>query len=349
MTTTHDSQVSVDVTLGPATSSEQGFGVLLFLDSASDLGGDTHREYSDSDDALADEDAGDLSSMGLAFVTATLSQMPRPEKVLVGAVDTTGSSYVDDLSDIAQLTDEFYGVGIDSRDDADIVDVAEYVETTNLQFFAQSSEEGLLSAGLPSGLEDLEDLERTSLVYHDDDDEPAVEAWAASRLVHNPDDRSAPWTGQVRAISSYASPGLTGAEASAAKANNVNLILPFGDVSTYVFDGVNMAGRDIYEIVSLDWFTARLKSRVTLLKQEYDSRGLKIPISASGQNILRGEIQAQIDQGIAAGHFSEDTPDPEFPDPIPAADITAGELKAEGEIIILESARSFPLTFFFTN
>lgn len=349
MAATHDSQIDVTVNLAPPATSQAGFGAVLLLDDGSTLSGDDYKAYEEIETASNDLDASELTQFGYDFVEAALSQTPAPDKVYIGAVDTSATDTFTDIYDvIANDVDDFWAVCISSREAADIVDMADYIETTSHFFIAQSSDADWLTADLPTDLEDLDGDERTAVLYHDVDDEPAAEAWAASRLVFDPDERSAPWTGSVAGVAGYDS-SLTTTERDAAKDNNANVMLPFGDASTYVFDGVNVSGRDIYEMLTLDWFVARIQERFTDLKQQYDQDGEKIPLSATGQNIARGEIEAQIEDGEDGQHFLPGESSVEFPETIPQSDLDNNELNGEGELVVAESANKFGLTFTMSN
>lgn len=351
MAANHDSQIDVSITLAPSATSQAGFGTVLLIDDGSLMAGDDYREYTSDTAAKTDLDASEITQFAYDFVKAAFSQQPRPDKVIVGSMDSSlavPETYTGRYDTIASLTDDFYVVCIDSRADADVEAMSSHVEAKEKLFVAQSSTAGLLTSGLPTALASLDTRDRTAVLYHDKDTEPAAEAWAASRLVFDPDQKSAVWTGYVRSVDEYTS-ALTDTEKTEAKKNNVNLLMPFGDDDTYVFDGVNTSGRDIYEMITLDWFTARLNTRLIDLKRQYDADGEKIPVSRTGQNLVRAEAEAQIQSGEDAGHLIAEGDDRsyiEFPDPIPQADKDAGEINSsDAELVVAESGNKFKLSF----
>lgn len=309
MSATHDNTIIVNVFLATLSPARQGFDALLHIaiDTGNSLNGDTVRTYTSSADADADFAAGFITSQVQAFIKAAFTQQPRLSTVKV----TTAAAAAYDLAYTAArgADDGFYGVCIDSRLAADIIEVSDAVEADAEKVFAfQSADADVITAGFPAALSSIVSNERTLPVYHPTDAEPGDIAWLASRLVFDPDVQSAPWDGQIRGVAAYT---LTGAQRDAAIANNFNVILPFGPAPLYVSRGVNIAGRPVYEIVSGDWYRARVREDLAQRKVEASARGEKILVAPSGQSIVRGVLEGRALQGESAGHFAastEDTP-----------------------------------------
>lgn len=347
MTTTHDDIIDVNITLAAAPVSQAGFGRVLFLATDLDLGSDAYRVYTSASDITADSD---LSSAQALALTTALSQSPQPDAVLVAPHDAGGGATYSDSIDLAIAGGaEFYGLTIESRVAADIISVSDEVEALgDILFVAQSAETEIedgsdIYAGVFSG---LAGNTRTVLVYHDDDTQFLDVGYAASRLVFDPDVQSAGWQGRVAGVDPYAS--FTGTQEDNAEANNVNLLLPFGPYPNYVSSGVTIEDRAIEEIVSADWFKARLEERLIQLKADYDARGEKIPLSPTGQNIVRGELEAQLAQGVDAGHFVSGFT-VSFPDPIADSDIQARTLRASASAQFATNAAQFVMNINLTR
>jgi len=349
MTATHNDIIDVNILLEAAPVPQAGFGRVLFL--ATDLslgGGDTFRVY---ESTKAVNNDTDLSAAQKKALNTALAQVPNPEAVVVAPHDEAGgATYSESLAAAEAGGAAFYGVTIESRVASDINEASEAVQTGGKYlFFAQSTAaaDGNIYDALAT-FDGMNANERTVLLYHDDNAEFLDVGYAASRLVFDPDAQSAAWQGRVRAVAPYAS--FTDAQEAAAEADNVNLMLPLGPYPSYVSAGVNVAGRAIEELVTADWFKARLEERFIQLKVNYDDRGIKIPLSPTGQNIVRGELETQFQIGVTAGHFLADpAPSVTFPDPIPDSDIQSRTLRASASAQFASNAAEFVMNINLTR
>lgn len=341
----HSNTIVINLFLSASPPARAGFGTMLYLvDEAdgNDLNGERVVSYADVTEAQTAQANGDISAATLAALTALFSQNPRPSRVKVGRVDTAApETYVQGLAAVEALDLDWYGLAIDDRTDAVISAVAAAVESRYRLFFAQTDDAGMLTAGLPAGLAGLDDLERTALVYHDEDTEPADLAWAASRLVYDPDFQSAPWSGPVAGVAALTT-GLTGGQRDAIIANNANVGLPYSSAGFYMSPGQNMAGRGIYELVSADWFRARISEDVAQLKLDHDKRGEKIIVDATGQAKLLAILNARLQQGEnpAVGHFVQGQIRATAED-ISADDLSNRRLRFKAEAQIAQDAVNF--------
>ncbi len=340
----HLDNIAITLLLAAGAAPEAGFGtLLLIMDEASGttLDGDRVRTYSSLTDAEADETSGFLSAAAVAAITAAFSQTPRPEQIKIGRCDTGGGeTYADALSACVTADPDFYGVAIDSRADADILAVATPVQAMNRVLFAQSDDADWLTSGYPAGLTALEGDERTFICYHDDDSEWMDVAWAAGILAYDPDVQSAPWDRSVAAVASYSSLP-TDTQKSFLDANEANHGLPYGSATFFVDPGVNANDRPGYEILSVDWFMARLEEAIATLKVNASARGEKITVSLDGGSRVLAEIEALIARGLAAQHFEDGVASLTTPT---AADRAAQRLRFEIQLQIAVSARIFNFT-----
>lgn len=301
----HSNTITINIFLSPSPPARAGFGTVLLLVplATNSLDGERVMSFANAGEAEDAEDAGYISAGTLAKLQALFSQIPTPSKAKVGNVDLVGDEdYSDGLAAVEAVDADFYGVVIEPRTDTEILDVSAAVETRNKLFVAQSDDASWLNSGLPAGLAALDGRERTAVVFHDADAEPADIAWIASRLVFDPDFKSAGWEGQVREVDALTT-GLTSGERDAAITNNANLGLPFSSATVYVSPGVNCNGRGVYEILSGDWFKARVSEDIAFLKLQYTARGDKLQVSVVGQTAILGILNGRLEQGVDAGHF----------------------------------------------
>ena len=134
---------------------------------------------------------------------------------------------------------------------------------------------------------------------------------------------------------------MTATEKGYLRANNANFALAFGPTANRWIDpGNNVSGRGIYEIVSADWFKARLIERVATTVVALAARGLKLPVTVGGQSILLKDIEALLAQGVTAGHFAAGQTIA-VAEVITAADETARRLRFTVTAQLVASARIF--------
>lgn len=218
----------------------------------------------------------------------------------------SGETFAEGLAACIEYDSDFYGVCSYSRTVADIVDLADYVETADklMQYVFQSSDATIESASLSSGFDGIVDYERTTGVFHTSDSAWNDLAHLANRLSFDPDTISCPWHANPLAEVDDLSPVPTKAQRAYVIANNFNLGLPQGGEDFVMDPGVNISGRPNYEILTADWFAVRLRERINELVVDHSRRGEKIVVDASGQRKVLSVILGLLQQGVAAGHFA---------------------------------------------
>jgi hypothetical protein len=345
-----DLNINITVSLDPAPTAQASFTVPLIIGDIALAGTERVRSYVSPSDAVADQTAGEISEYVKNAVLAAFSQTPRPALVKVGRfINGTDASYAAAYSAIKAVDEGFYSVSIDSRAAADIVSIVPLVEADYKVFIAQTNNDDLLTTGFPAALAVANNKERTALLYHDATTEPADFAWAANRLVFDPDNQSAPWDCEIFAVAGYDS-ALTATQANFGRANNTNMIAPFGPASTFVDSGINTKGRPLYEIVTADWFAIRLQESIAFEKVKYSARGQKIVIGPEGQAVLQGLVETLFAQGTSgiSPHFIEGQTEITFPT-ITQADLNAQRIRANVRATLAVSGRVFNFNVNFTR
>ena len=303
--------IVVNIFLATQASQLQGFGKLLLLvdeddaSGANSLNGERTVSYADELEVAAAQTAGYISTETKGFLDAVFAQSPKPAGVRVGKVLTGASeneTWAAGYAAVRAASDDFYGVAITSRLDADIVGVSAAIETEGDRLFlAQSDDADLLTTGLPSGLSALATRERTAGIWHSSDAAQLAEAWAASRLVFDPDVNSSDWEGQVRGVATPTKP--TSTQRTQLLANNFNLVEPYSAAPLFATPGQTMTGRGIYEIVTADWFASRISADFADWKLRTTARGEKITLDAAGQEAALAIIIARLQEGEQKQHF----------------------------------------------
>lgn len=316
-TTTHEGQIDITIPLAAIPVQQAGFSRVAAIYDDLNLGGsgDRSKLYAGSSavaDAIVDQAAAEISTAALDCIQTAFAQKPQISDFLLIERDVTpgAETYAQALA-AAELdtgTVDFYGVCIESRDPSLIAPFAATIEasTTPYLFVFQDDDTGWYTA-VPAAYSSVADAERCVLCHHDTDAEKADVAVLCSRLVYDADEKSAGWTGRLRNVASQSTPPTAGELAVLTNGTVAgNTVLPFGSATTYFSPGQNLAARPIYEIVTADWFEARLREALINLRLEHDDRGDKIGADADGEALVEKEIRALVLKGEAAAHFVED-------------------------------------------
>lgn len=364
---THLDNLTINIFLDPAPGPVRGFSSLLILvdeaaGTGNDLGGDRFLTYASAADAAADNlIAGKLDATALLAVQTAFSQSPAPTQVLVGRVDTGAGipeTYEVALEACVTAGAQFYGIATDLRDAADEATqetFAEYVESTleqtSLVCLAVNNADWL-TTGLPVALADIAGNERTIVVWHDDPTEWPDVAYMANRLAADPDFVSAPWDAELQAVGANTTVLTAGQKGflhnEVNGGNYANVGLEYGPADYFVDPGVNMANRPIYEMVTRDWFEARLQEGIAALKVAESARYRKITVDTVGQGKVLSVINALLNQGLEGDspHFVAVSAEAEA---ITQADLDGQRLrfKVQGQIAV--SARRFTFNVYFSR
>lgn len=343
----HLDRISITITLAPAPASQTSFGTMMFIaDEASgtDLDGDRVRTYASASEVSTDVDAGHVSAALGQMASDFFSQRPQPTTLKIGRADTGGGESFEDAFDaIRAVDDDFYGVAIESRVDADILSISSAVESSDSKIVAvQSDDSDWLTTGLPSGLSALATRENTAVLYHDTDAEWGAVCWLGARLQYNPDRTAAGFSGRVKAVANY-STAPTAGQKQFLVANNANYGLPYGSEPFTVFPGVNCAGREIAHILTKHWLRDRVQTDLIATHLAYMNRGEKLTVSREGQAVCAAIVRGWFQRGEAVGHFKPGNTEVTLPE-ITTTDINNREIPLTARATLATSAVQFDFT-----
>lgn len=354
MATATNYNITSTVSLAGAPLQRADFGTLLILvpQATNSLNGDRVVEYQSAASAEADNTAGYISAATYAVVIDIFSQIPAPQKVLVGRVDLVGGeTYPQGYTAVKAVRTDFYAVASLDRTAAVHLALAAVIETERRIFFAQSDDADWKTTGLPAAYSGWDAYERSVMMYYDTDATGAVEAWVAGRLAYDQDNQSVPWHAPVRSITALAATP-TDTEDGHLQANFANYGRARGSYTFYVDPGYTAAGRPIHEIVSADWLVTRCEEDITKLVTSLSDRGKKLPVNERGQQLVLGKIRARLRQGatLDSAHF-ENSPAETRAEAITItdADIDADRLRVNVYAQWAGSARKFGLNFYLTR
>lgn len=365
---THNSILSYTVNLAAQLPTQAGFETIAVLvpeSEGSSIGTTDRYKIAQGRDGLSDlVSASDISQAVADALAVYRQQTPTPSSIVLVHVDDSSSSetLVEAYDAFKALYDDFYYVipflAVDDTATGEFNALADQISQDGEKFLiarADGTTDNIFTTDTAvSGTEydGLEDYERLAILWHEDAaSEWADVAWAAARGTFDPDEKSAQWKGPVAGISQHSS-ALTEAQRTtiispSTREFDANVGLGFGDVSYYVYPGANMTGRPIYEVVTADWYKARVDEELKKIVVAKDRQGEKFELSRAGQETVRGVLETVYERGVKAQHFVAGQLLVEFPDPISSSDISSKTLRAEVTIQVLGAAESFDLTFNF--
>lgn len=307
--TTHAATITVNVSLATLARGVAGFSTVLLLVplATNSLNGVRVVEYTSLAAAQAAQTAGYISAGTLAAITCAFAQVPGIESIKVGYADLVGGeTYATGLTACIAYDSDFYGVCITVRTNTEIAAVGALVETNakKMLFVFQSADSSWLDSGIPSGLSAMADYERSVACYFATATEWADIALACNRLNADPDVISAPWR-LFDAAGLTTQTTITEAQRLLAIANNANVFAEYGTADFAPAPGYNMAGRQIEQVVSADWFATRIREKIQSIKLARSNDFKKVPIDLAGQAIIEAGLKELAAQAIAAGHFEQ--------------------------------------------
>lgn len=163
--------IDVQITRETQTPSQVGFGTPLIVgDSDRFTAGERVRTYTDIDQVVADFTTGDTE---ISMATDIFAQNPKPTQIMIGQVEAADSAdYVVALNAITAVNNDWYGLCVETRAEADILAIAAWVEA-RLKIFAALTSDAAVKAGTAGNV--MEDLQaaaydRTLPLYSEDTD-----------------------------------------------------------------------------------------------------------------------------------------------------------------------------------
>lgn len=337
--------VSANASITPIVQPGLGFNVAI-ADDFTYSDSSRFKSYSSSADAAADSD---LTSFAKAAITDIFAQSPRPSSVIVISVDETGSSEAVDVA-LADAEDDganWVYTLIWSRADpgagAPATEAASFVASRRKILCLQSDDSGWLTTSVPAAFSSLTTNDNVAVLYHDDDAEPAAEAWFGRMAGVNPDVQAPSFEGPVSSVEPYS---ITSAQRAFALANFCNVLIPLDDTTPtrYLRSGVNLAGESLYARIAKFWFEDRWETAIMQRYAEFAATSRKFPLNGFGEQIALAEAWNVVENGLLAGHFTKRADLPDGASLSVSIDLSAKSITLTGQIGLLDSVQSVSAT-----
>jgi hypothetical protein len=342
MTVSHQ-QLVFNISLAPAPAQTTTLGTIALIAPNQTLaqGGGRYETFYSYTEMV---DAG-ITGAALNAGLVAFSQPRKPTLILVNQDLAGTETVVAAYTAFRALQVKHFAVALTSRTPADQLALAAFVETVNFRVGAMFQTDEAVGSGWPVALAAIEDNIHSGVVYSDDDTEYHDIAALANRLTFNWDATAPSFRGSLGGV--QVANDLTPGQLATAKAAGINVVAPFGTSGTYFADGLNAEGRPYDEVFAIYWFVDRLEALLQKTILSMDARGQKIPIDATGQNILKAAITAQFNLGVSAGHFKEDQIEIVMGDL--ATDLSNLTISATVNITETRGAKGFVLNLNFTT
>jgi hypothetical protein len=343
-TQTHARNITINIVLSALAAAQKGFGGTLAIVPASNtMSGEPITTLNTVDDGQALVTAGEMTANTFLGVQAFYNQVPSGTELKIAPLLVGDSgNYATALARVRAVDDDFYGVAIEPRSSTEIMTVSAAVESMRKLFVFQSGDADWLTSGKPAAFADTANRERSIGIYHDTATQFADLAYLSNRLAADPNVNSAPWDAPLGGVASYASV-LTSTQVGFLADNNINFGLPYAGEPFFVDPGHNTKGRAIHEILTGDWFEARLLEEVATTKVELSKIFEKWVLDEGGQNLLLNLAAGVAGQAEQAGHILPGSAEFDRP-PISDADIAAETLTLTGSARYAGNARKFNIT-----
>lgn len=227
----------------------------------------------------------------------------RPASFMIGVKNST-ETYTQGLQAILAYNDEWYAIGIDSKVEGDIKEVAAVIQALKKIFVASTADADVPNPAVTNDIGSfLADgsYDRVVLVYHPEaaTNHPEI-GWMGGQIAEVPGSN----TWDFKGASGVQVSKLTQTQISALDAKHVNYFIKVAGINIFR-TGWSSEGTQIADIIGLDWWTARVQEQVFYRL----ATKKKIPFTQAGALIVEAEIRSVNAQGIANG-FIADAPAP---------------------------------------
>ena len=241
----------------------------------------------------------------------------------------TSQTMAEDLADISEADDDWYGLIYTLRTQADVEAGAAYIETVNKIFLTSNADSDIVdttdAADTTTVAATLKAAAyaRTGVIYHPSAATIFPEAALLGQIL--PLDPGS-YTAAFKTLAGIAVTTLTETQKTNALAKNCNIYVLTGGVNI-TREGTVAEGEYIDIIVFIDWMQARMTENIFALLVNQP----KVPYTDGGIAGVESEIIEVLQLGIARGGIAADDGDgnPGYTTTVPkAADVSAGDKAA---------------------
>ncbi len=317
--------VVVNLSSSPGAVSRKSFGTPNHATEGATFG-ERIRFYETNPAVQADADLDAPTKLAGATFFA---QEPRPPELAISRV--ANATLAADLDAVRAENDNWYGLDVASRAQADIEAAAGWNEANEKLYVPQSSDAAYLAGtgGNVGEVLRLASYQRSAgPLFHSPDTEHAALAWLTAKLWVDPDVITTFW--KAATLVGIIPDVITATEKGNIFDENGNVFLTLGGLPA-TGEGTIAGGGFIDTRITKDWFKARLEENTAQLIIDVSNQGRKIPYDDTGIAMIENLVRKLIVTGEAAGHFLVGSSKITVPlrQDVPDADVLARELNLD--------------------
>ncbi len=301
--------VDVTITREIEAVTRVGFGTLLFIGETDDGTGGAKQgaivaNYGNLDEVAEVFDESDPEYLA---AQAYFGQEERPERLYIG-FKADADSYDAAINDIADVDNDWYAVAIQSRDQADIEDVAANINARFKLFLAATADDDVKDNTIDTDVASVifdSTFDRTAVFYHSEagDDVYPECAWAGLLLPKDPGTTTWAW----KQLSGIPTDSFSSSERAAMEEKRATYYTMVAG-NPITFEGqTGQLGVFIDIIRAQDWLTFRIAEDMVARLASVD----KIPYvggDAVIEELLRNRLDIAVDRNVIAPDYSVTVP-----------------------------------------
>jgi hypothetical protein len=283
------------------------------------IGGDTATTVCNGLRSSFGAQTGDFSDTGTSTLIITaLNTHATVDGEIFGVEASSGFTVVNstvsnpgietDLAEINAEDPDWYGLCIDSGSKVEILAAAEWVQSNKKIFVAQTQDTAVTVlpddpvSGTVAAVLKANNQDRTMLFYHKNNRDYISAAMLGRAL---PEDAGS-ITYAYKQLGNVSTQVLSTDEQTKLRDKGVNFYNTVAGVNVTRWGTTMGSGGEYMDVINgSDWLAARIQERVYALLIQND----KLPFTDAGIQAVRGEILAQLQQGIARNFIAAD-PEP---------------------------------------
>lgn len=311
-----DQIIDITITRETVGLTRSVFGTILIMGESDVLAASTFAEGEVKEYNSLSEVAEDFATDTAEYEKSAkiFAQEIKVDKLLIARQGIDDADYTSMFNRLVNENDNFYAVIATGATGADLVALAQAVETSKKILAI-----GELSLAEPANINALSPLNLSRSVFMDT---------RVPATVVNEQSKEASWFGRMipttpgsntwanKNLNATSTAEYTTSEITTLQANNVNYYVSLGGRGN-TLNGVTLSGEYIDVIVGLDWLEFFMQSNVLAVFQTNP----KVPYTNQGINLIENAIRASMDQavenGIVNAGYTVTTPD--------SADVSASD------------------------
>lgn len=202
-----------------------------------------------------------------------------------------------DLTAIRNLNNDWYALVLTSRDNAEILEAAAWIEAERKIFVPSTSDSAVIATGSSDIASKLKNraYARTAYLYSGDQASMPEAAWLGGQLPEQPGSN----TYKFKELKGIAVDNLTSTQFTEAKAKRANVYTSVGG-GGMAEEGVTASAEYIDVIIGIDWVHANMQADVFQALKD----NKKIPFTDNGiaviERCVRNRLKLAVDAGILA-------------------------------------------------